>query len=143
MRIPSDKKIVLQAKAYCNSHPVIMSPAWEKLYGELNKEHSELSQKFWNHSQHCPAQDSRMPCTCKEQSWYAPIMDILLPLSTRINTMYTEKADMERAIYSNCYGILYRARMAKEKYRQMRNYLKHIAINADMPILFASYVSPH
>lgn len=114
MRIPSEQKILMQAKMYAARHPVTMPAAWEKEYAKLNQKHVRLSEKFFEFTKDCPSfmgRESSHKCTCKEKEGYEEVFGELNASAEVINAMYGEKAALERALYNN---FLYMLRVTKE-----------------------------
>lgn len=123
MRIPSEQKILMQAKAYAASHPIIMSAEWEETYAKLNQKHTQLSKKFDEFTKDCPAymgRESISKCTCKQKEGYTEVFGKLNASAEMINAMYGEKATLERALYNNFLHMLRVTKEAKLRYIKSR-----------------------
>lgn len=119
MRIPSLKKLELQAEKYSDNHPVIMPQEWLVEYENTSNQCSKFRNKMRVIQKLCPAEHGG-ECNCSQHPDFKEIDAEATPHINRYNNLISERANLQQIVFKNELNALLRMRDAKIKYRKER-----------------------
>jgi hypothetical protein len=123
MRIPSDKKLELQARKNVENDPRLKpSEEWDTIYNTLETEHHKLCREWQPFQDKCHAQSNgdSNKCICATFPEYITIHEKSVPIAKKMNDMWYEQNRKKELAYQLELARLKSVRSTKLKYHNSR-----------------------